>query len=62
MRLPHSLGRLEAGAAVVGAGGAFSPKLAGESGWNRVSVEYDKNDFEYNIDNAGLSIDLGLRW
>jgi len=48
--------------AVVGANYVFSPKLTGKLGYRYVSVDYDKNDFQYDMANAGIFLGLGIRW
>jgi len=48
--------------AIVGASYAFKPDMIGKFGYRYISNDYDKNDFTYDMDTAGIYLGLGIRW
>jgi opacity protein-like surface antigen len=47
---------------LAGANYAFTPTFIGKVGYRYVSVDYDKQDFSYNMAFSGAFLGLGIRW
>jgi opacity protein-like surface antigen len=48
--------------AMVGGSYAFTPGIVAKAGYRYISEDYDKSDFKYDMDNAGVYLGVGFRW